>query len=287
MGAIAAYLVLEVVNVGRQPDPSARPDGRLAVWQLVVTASVVVWIVLGVFGARMLRDPETVPDVTSWRQIVRRARGNFAAVYGAVAFPLVFMGLTGLENTTILTGQQWKNVVLHLAGAVAILPLLILVKQIELHADDDAAWSPGAHAIGRISRLRRALHIATAALGAIVALAVVGTGALRDAVAAAGVEPVPDTLVLVYGAWYTAVVAAIYIPAFWAIERRATRMLDEVAQLPDPDPETAQTFSERVAFRAEVAQQLGLDGNARQNLEGLVVVMSPLIGAVLTRLGGL
>ena len=50
----------------------------------------------------------------------------------------------------------------------------------------------------------------------------IGTGALRDAVVAAGVEAVPDTLVLVYGAWYTAVVAAIYLPAFWAIERRAT-----------------------------------------------------------------
>jgi hypothetical protein len=204
-----------------------------------------------------------------------------------VAFPLVFMGLTGLGNTTILAGQQWKNVLLHLVGAVAILPLLIIVKQIELDADDDAAWSPGAHTIARISRLRRSLHIATAALGAIVALAVIGTGALRDAVAAADVEPVPDTLVLVYGAWYTAVVAAIYLPAFGAIERRATRMLDEVARLPDPDPATAETFSERVAFRAEVAQQLGLGGNARQNLEGLVVVMSPLIGAVLTRLGGL
>lgn len=287
LGAIAAYVVLELVDVGTQPDPHAHPDDRLAVWELVVTASVVVWIVLGVLGARMLRDPQTVPDATSWRRIVSRASGYFAAVYGAVAFPLVFMGLTGLGNTTILAGQQWKNVVLHLAGAVAILPLLILIKQIELHADDDAAWAPGAHTIAGISRLRRSLHIATAALGAIVALAVIGTGALRDAVVAAGVEAVPDTLVLVYGAWYTAVVAAIYLPAFWAIERRATCMLNEVAQLPDPDAATAQTFSERVAFRAEVAQQLGLDGNARQNLEGLVVVMSPLIGAVLTRLGGL
>ena len=127
----------------------------------------------------------------------------------------------------------------------------------------------------------------TAALGAIVAVAVIGTGALRDAVAAAHLEPMPDTLVLVYGAWYTGVVAAIYLPAFGAIERQATRILDEVAQLPDPSPATAQTFSERVAYRAQVAQQLGLEGNARQNLEGLVVVMSPLIGAVLTRLGGL
>ena len=287
LGAIAAYVVLEVVNVGMQPDPDARPDGRLAVWELVVTASVVVWIVLGVFGARMLRDLETVPDVTSWRRIVGRASGYFAAVYGAVAFPLVFMGLTGLGNPTILAGQQWKNVVLHLAGAIAILPLLIVVKQIELHAHDDAAWSPGAHTIARISRLRRSLHLATAALGAIVALAVIGTGALRDAVAAAHLEPMPDTLVLVYGAWYTGVVAAIYLPAFGAIERQATRILDEVAQLPDPSPASAQKFSERVAYRAQVAQQLGLEGNARQNLEGLVVVMSPLIGAVLTRLGGL
>lgn len=288
LSAVGAYLVLEHVDVGMQPDPRARPTDRLAVWELVVTGSVVAWIVLAGVGARLLRDPSAaVPGVASWWHVVRRGKRYFAAVYGAVAFPLIFMVLADLGNPTILIGQQWKNALLHVVGAAAILPLLIVIKQVKLQAQDGGAWSPPADAIARMTASRRSLHVATAALGAIIALAVIGTGALRDAVAGAGLDPLPDTFVLVYGAWYTGVLAAIYLDAFAAVERRARDILEGAAELPAPSVGSAQAFSAAVALRAELAQQLGLGGDARQNLEGLVVVMSPLIGAILTRLGGL
>ena len=57
--------------------------------------------------------------------------------------------------------------------------------------------------------------------------------------------------------------------------------------LRDPTGESAEAFSASVALRTTLGQELGLGGDARKNLEGLVVVMSPLIGAILTRLGGL
>ena len=285
LAAIGAYVLLEGIDIGAEPE--ATPDDRLAVWELVMTASVVAWTVLAGVGARMLRDPEAVTGVMSWRRVVGSAKGYFAAVYGAVAFALVFMGLTGVGNPTILTGQQWKNVVLHLVGAVAILPLLVVVKQIHAQAQDPGSWSPTAVSIARIGAMRRSLHVATAAVGAIIALAVIGTGALRDAVASAGLEPLPDTFVLVYGAWYTGVLAAIYLHAFGAVEHRARRIVDDAAPLRDPTGESADAFSASVALRTTLGQELGLGGDARKNLEGLVVVMSPLIGAILTRLGGL
>jgi hypothetical protein len=285
LAAIGAYVLLEGVDIGAEPE--ATPDERLAVWELVMTASVVAWTVLAGVGVRMLRDPEAATGVTSWRRVVGSAKGYFAAVYGAVAFPLVFVGLTGIGNPTILTGQQWKNVVLHLIGGAAILPLLVVVKQIHAQAQDSGTWSPTAASIARIGAMRRSLHVATAAVGAIIALAVIGTGALRDAVASVGLEPLPDTFVIVYGAWYTGVLAAIYLHAFGAVEHRARRILDDAAPLRDPTGESADAVSASVALRTVLGQELGLGGDARKNLEGLVVVMSPLIGAILTRLGGL
>ena len=64
-------------------------------------------------------------------------------------------------------------------------------------------------------------------------------------------------------------------------------MLSTAAPLPDPDPESAEAFVTSRTLRTELAQELELGGDARRNLEGLLAVLAPLAGALLTRLGGL
>ncbi len=54
-------------------------------------------------------------------------------------------------------------------------------------------------------------------LGAIIALAVVATGALRNAVEVAKLDPLPETFVVLYGAWFTAILGAIYLYVFGAL----------------------------------------------------------------------
>lgn len=68
-----------------------------------------------------------------------------------------------------------------------------------------------------------ALRSATICRGAMVALAVLATGALRTAVAAAQLRPPPETFVLLYGGWFTAILAGIYLYVFGALEERARR----------------------------------------------------------------
>ena len=117
---------------------------------------------------------------------------------------------------------------LHALAAVAILPWLVALERIRLAARDKDAN------IERIRVLRADLKSATAALGGMIAVAVILTGALREAVAEAGKTPSPDAYVLVYGAWLTAVLAAIYVRAFGAIQRRARSIMDRAVPLPDP-----------------------------------------------------
>jgi hypothetical protein len=114
---------------------------------------------------------------------------------------------------------------------------------------------------------------------------VIATGALREATDAAHLQPVPDTFVLVYGAWFTGVVAAIYLRVFGALEARGRWMLETAAPLPDPG--SIEAFMARRSFRSELAQELELGGDPRRNLEGLLAVLAPLADALLTRLGGL
>jgi hypothetical protein len=124
-------------------------------------------------------------------------------------------------------------------------------------------------------------------MGTVVALAVISTGALRAAVEAAKRDPLPETFVLVYGAFLTAVVGATYIHVFTALERRGRSILQAAVPLPDPDLASADAFSAATKLQGELSQQLELGGDPRKNLEGLIAVFAPLAGALITGLGGL
>ena len=93
-------------------------------------------------------------------------------------------------------GQNWKIPILHLVAGAANVPLLIVLKRIQLQAVDDTGWRATARDVERMRGLRRSMQAATGSLGVVIALAVIATGALRQATVAAGLTPVPDTFVL-------------------------------------------------------------------------------------------
>ena len=281
---LLAAVVFIVLEAGDEP-PDVTPEARAraGVWEVLVTASVFAWVILARIGWRLVREVRELGGRTTSNAIA----AFLAIVYVAVALPLILAALMCITNDEVLAGQHIKNGLLHLTGAVLIAPLLIAIKRIQLFAADGTAWSTSVETIARVKELRRTLHLATAALGGIVASAVVATGALRDAVAAApGFDTTPDTFVLVYGAWYTAVLGGIYYYAFAAVEARARWFLERTAPLPQPSLDAAEEFSTSVGLREQLTQELELGRSAFANLEGLVVILSPLLGAVLTRLAG-
>ena len=276
---VAAFALLEWADWGAQPDPAASGGGgELDVWKFLVTVSVVVWAVLAGVGLRLLRQV---------RGVDRRETALFVAfVLATIAIVLVAGGVAGLRNPYVMPGQDWKVPLLHVIAGAANVPLLVVLERIQLTAGDDASWSTTPADFARLRALRRTMHTAMAALGLVIALAVVATGALREATTAAGLEPVPDTFVLVYGAWFTGVVAAIYLHVFGALERRARSIRDSLAPLAEVHG-AGEAFVASRSLRREIAEELELGGDARQNLEGLLTVLAPLAGALLTRLGGL
>lgn len=132
----------------------------------------------------------------------------------------------------------------------------------------------------QVDLLRASLRTATASLGAIIALAVIASGALNHAVEAAGLVPLPATFTLVYGAWLTGVLAALYLYAFGAVERRARDIVNSTVPLRNEDFESADTLAARTKLRDELSRLLQTGGDPRKNLEGLVAVFSPLISAL-------
>ncbi len=285
---LASFALLKWVNFGTDPDTNARGGtAELGIWQYLVSINVMIWVLLAGLGLVLVRQLTAEAD-----DLNPASRGGetvrfvvFVLILTAV--PLVIGGAAGMKNPYTIEGQDWKIPLLHAVAGVANVPLLVLLKRIHLIAVDDERWSTTARDIARLQLLRRTTRIATAALGGVIALAVVATGALRQATAAAGLTPLPEGFVVVYGASFTAVVAAVYLYVFSALETRGSLFLEAVAALPDPSVERAAAFTAGRSLRTELSQELELNRDPRKDLQSLLAVLSPLIGALLTKLGGL
>jgi hypothetical protein len=292
---LGAFALLKWVGWGSERDTSAVGGANeLAVWQFLLTAQVVVWAVLAGVGLRAVKELDVHTQVwlattaTAWRARWRRDTARFLVFSYSVVVVLLAAGLVaGLRNPYVMTGQVWKIPLLHVIAGVAAFPFFVVLKRVQLCAAEEIGWSTTARDIERIHLLRGYVRSATASLGAVIALAVIATGALRQAVEAATLTPLPDTFVLVYGAWFTGVLAAIYLHVFTALDGRARSLLEQAAPLPDPSLAAAEAFAASTKLRGELSAELELGGDPRKNLEGLIAVLSPLGGALLTRLGGL
>lgn len=275
-------------------DAQSEGAPELAVWQLLITAQVVAWTVLAGAGLRALRELNALfhaqfPKPSSaLRERWRKEPAWFLAfTYAVIGLLLVLGGVAGLRNPLLLPGQEWKIPLLHVVAGAATVPFFVALKRIQLCASENTGWSTSTvRDIEHVHFLRRYLRTATASLGTIIALAVIASGALNHAVEAAELIPLPESFVLVYGAWFSGVLAAIYLYVFTALEGRARSIMERAAPLPEPDLASAETFTASTKLRNELTQLLELGGDPRKNLEGLIAVLSPLVGALLS-LGGL
>jgi hypothetical protein len=280
----AAFALLKWVPLGPERDRAARGGSdELAIWQVLITGEVVVWALFAAMGFRMLKTLHARLTKTRWRDTAE----FLLLAYGSVALLLGLGWMAKLASPTLFQGQQWKIAVLHLVAGIANFPFFVALKRIQLCADDDDSWSSTTCDIELHRMLRRHLRTATMCLGAIIALAMVATGALRNAVEAAHLDPPPETFVVLYGAWFTAVLAAIYLHVFGALEKRGHLIVRNAAPLGRRALVDTQEDDATKRRRKDLSEELELGGDPRKNLEGLVAVSSPLIGALLSQLGGL
>lgn len=288
---LLAFGTFVLLEWGEEPRP---PTQELDVWRLLIAAQVAAWTIFLGVGIKVLGDLDAL--FQGWSRDGRSVRPErwrmetirfLILLYGTLSLLLVLGGIAGISNPFLIAGQGWKIPLLHVIAGAASSPFVVTLKRIQLCAEDDAIWSSTASDIERLQFLRRRLRTATAAMGTVVALAVVSTGALRTAVEAANLTPLPEAFVILYGGFLTAVVGATYIYVFTALERRGRAILRAAAPLPDPDLASAEAFSTATRLRGELTGELELGGDPRKNLEGLIAVFAPLASALITGMGGL
>jgi MFS family permease len=176
-----------------------------------------------------------------------------------------------------------KTPVLYVIGLVTtVLPAAIGIWSVQVAARTaNSNTKPHEKHIREHLRFQRLLRQFVLILGTVIGLAILATGASRGASIAAGVSPedFPVILVLIYGAYFTLLIALVYFPASAALLQAGRRLLDAIFPMPSPD---ASSWADAYSKREDLAKLLSIRTTAEQRFQTNVVVLAPLLSAILS-----
>jgi hypothetical protein len=134
--------------------------------------------------------------------------------------------------------------------------------------------------------LRESLHQFITFLGAMIGLATLAKGASRHAFVATGGSPAdyPPEYVLLHGAYFTGLLALVYMPTFSRLMDVGKDLLDSILPLsPDLD---LKNLTDWQAKRKDLEELLQLRANALENLRASVSILAPLASSAISILVG-
>jgi hypothetical protein len=167
------------------------------------------------------------------------------------------------------------------AGSLPAFAILVAIMA-SFHSQ---VWSRFAARLSAGKRIHEALRArghmqrALAGLASLVAGAVLATGAYRIAVLAHDPNSeIPTIQVLAYGAMFTAILAAVYIPAYMGWQDRVAELRDDLYPIPEPGIIRHDWMEDRSAFEALVHVNV----TAGAAFKTAFAVFAPLAAALLT-----
>jgi hypothetical protein len=241
-------------------------------WVFAVLVEIGAWVALGRCAAATARE---LPESRSAHDVL----GGLVLLAVAVLLPL---GLVGLDQNAgfPLPHDEAKLVAVTVAGFLVALPAIVAIWRIgRLLAPgapelDDAALagSPRQDTLSRFLHVRDLLDRALLILGAMVSAAILVTSALRNAVVASvagGAERFPVEQVVLYGAFFSSVLAVLYLPVFLRLQAAGRALTASKAEV------------DELEARARLDGLLGLAGGTAQSLKAGLAILSPLVTSLL------
>jgi hypothetical protein len=172
-----------------------------------------------------------------------------------------------------------RNNVLLLLGAVPGFAALVGIWLVDVVATR-TAFPPTERGVDEYRSLRADLERLRLILAAIVGMLVLSTGAYRNAVVAGGVTSAkgfPSSLVLVYGASFTIIVALAYVPTYLDLLAAGRGLRDRLVKAQHP-ADVADLLGKRRSFE----EALELRADASERFQSGFTILAPLISAVIS-----
>src|SRR5713101_1471819 len=211
--------------------------------------------------------------------------GKLQMGVSAAAFALFFSLPSAVPRSLFLSDGYWPLAhhsakVLVFAVAAFLTSLLAVVGMLLVRSATAGLFADEGETDGDLVRylgLRDYAENFLLILGGMIGMATLSLGALRKAVLAVGysVEAFPAVLVLAYGAYFTFLVALIYLPVFAALRETGFRFLNQSYPFQSV---TASTWIEQCGKRQTLEKVLRLEGTAEQSLRSGLAILAPLVG---------
>jgi hypothetical protein len=258
--------------------------------ELDAKSALVVWIALfaATAGAAAVSGVLSVAAITElapgWS---RRLVGLSIGAVVLVALPFAFFRLLA-ERTSDRLGPFDDLHLAELAWLNPMIALLTLPAVVALVAVGHVISTRPELGLRELASHGSRVRAFVSMLGAILALAVLTTAARWQAIATLpGGEAVPSTVVLLWGAVFALVIAALYVPVhqLWARETER-EIVEEVKRQVRTDARVGGTpgFREaELALKKELESALRV-GGALRSLQGSIAVLAPVIAAAVSSL---
>lgn len=227
-----------------------------------------------------------------------RWKGRYLAgrllLWSVVVGGVVAAGLLSHRNYP-LPGHELKMSLITITGFLAMLPAVAVITRVDLRADTllnqsrtDDAWpdelskigEPQRNPVAGFLRLRELLDNALLILGTVVGAAILSSGALRNAVLArtgAKASDFPFELVLVYGLFFTCLLAIVYVPTYLRMQALGRNLVER--SMPGEDPASPQ-WKDNNDKRLALETRLRLDITLTSSFQAGAAILAPLASAV-------
>jgi hypothetical protein len=254
-----------------------------AIWSFLVAAQTALWMLL--LSPICLKLRAYRGDITA-RPIGLAA---FAAGFGILLTLFLLSHQTLPDTLTFpVTAQKSKIGAITVVGAAIMALTLIGILGVGTRAAGIyRAAGSGAAEIGSFLAVRRDLRGFLLMAGLVIGAATLSTGALHRALAVLNppeLFAVNPTMILLYGAFGSGVIALVYVPAHILVNDVGRRIADSLSPLRATDAASLIGWHRE---RHELEAVLDLKATPWENLRSALAILYPLLGSAVSLLLGL
>jgi hypothetical protein len=263
-------------------------SGEFRMWLFLIVVQTALWAV----AAAVLLSPQMRRPL---REVWSRAHAPVVASVSTAGIPLAAVVIFASVHSEIhypLPWHSWKVLALSLIGIGVALIGIAELAAIKFALENDPPVAGNSADIERYLRLRTLLQRILGIEGAIIGAAVLATGGLRNAVVAYdglvanyGItnSPFPREYVLIYGAFFTLMLALLYAPVYFKLLEVGRKNVNAACPAEDPtSPAWLPAYEKRQ--RLEEHLQLGVATSA--SFRAGVAILTPLASALVALLLG-
>ena len=273
LGAALGLLILFVEVLPPGGNPFTEPENAA----FLRKPATRLWVFLGCAQVALMAGLA----VPAWK-MERSVKGETNRVASALGLLLLAVIVTAFAVVSgyfrppfDFPGAAVKiGVLTALGGAVCAAPVLVLwrvpekLEKLRLEGTELPVTA--------YLRLREHVNRSLLIAGAIIGSAILGAGALRNAV---GKEAFPMEFVLIYGIFFSLLLAAVYAPSWVRLQNVGYEIVNQAAPLPDPRLEG---WTDAAAKRKELITLLQLELSLTGSLQAGLAILAPLLTSIVS-----